>query len=157
MTSEHVHDPLLGCHAVQKGTTRADRFSAVIVSSGTSGRLERQLQFAAADADNGQDAAYPGQPTSEGPSLTMNTLARLANLRMAGASEEAPAPFAWLPTVARAPLAKRERGRSTFALRATVDNLRMITGERRLVDLTGGGWNHVVDWLRQVEGLQRTC
>jgi len=55
--------------------------------------------------------------------------------------------------------------RSTFALRATVDNLRLkvglpteapakIAGERRLVDQNRASWNLICVWLRQLDGLK---
>jgi len=46
------------------------------------------------------------------------------------------------------------RDRPTFALRATVGNLRVLTGERRLVDQTGARWNQLVGWLHQVAALR---
>jgi hypothetical protein len=74
------------------------------------------------------------------------------------------------------------RDRPTFALRATVDNLRRVddvssrggnnlratqsegwlanrssltdAGERRFVDQTGASWNRLVLWLRQVNHLR---
>jgi hypothetical protein len=37
-----------------------------------------------------------------------------------------------------------------------VGNLR-VNHERRLVDLTGAGWNPMIDWLRNVEALRKTA
>jgi hypothetical protein len=60
----------------------------------------------------------------------------------------------------------------TFALRATVDNLRLsvasarwlanrssltIAGERRLVDLTGASWNRIRTVLLHLQALQRSA
>ena len=44
--------------------------------------------------------------------------------------------------------------RPTYALRATVGNLR-LNHERRLVDQNSASWNRVVLWMRQLDGLIR--
>jgi len=48
-------------------------------------------------------------------------------------------------------------GRPTFALGATVGNLRVSTGERRLVAQIFPRWNPLTSWMRQIEDFQRAA
>ena len=50
-----------------------------------------------------------------------------------------------------------DRNAPTFALRATVGNLRAITGERRLADQTGVSWNRITTWLARIKHLQEAA
>ena len=38
-----------------------------------------------------------------------------------------------------------------------MDNLRAITGERRLVGQNIASWNHITSWLRRVEALREAA